>query len=727
MRFPVRRRSPALLPSLLVLALTALAGTATPASSAPDARTAALEARATSGALYDRVLPFARLDQLDGTPGAPVVTTARFRQAASEWTRASLVAPLRGGLATLDAAARAGRAAHAVPLAFLDADFDRVAAGAALSENAPLVRARTFTFAPLVSRTYHGADVVFRADASTWLGDGAAPVRFAFDADDGAGWREVAMGTDMRVRYSSPGARVLRARVTRADGTVAEARAAFEVAALAAPAPDDTLAITANVAYQGQFGTGSAYVYRAPGHATLLNPVVVVEGFDTDNSMGWDELYALLDQQGLIETLRADGFDCVVLDFADATDAIQKNAFVVAALVSEVRSQMPGGATMAMVGASMGGLCSRYALAWMEQQQIPHSVRTWISFDSPHGGADIPLGLQYWIDFFSSQSTGAADFRATLQRPAARQMLLHHFTTPATTSGVPDPLRATLLSDFAAVGDWPALPRLVSVANGSANGVTQGFAPGAQLIRYEFNNIVTAITGNVWAVPNVTSTTIFRGSIRILFSTTSQTVTVNNTQPWDGSPGGNRASMAELDTTAVPYGDIVSLYPSHCFIPTVSALALNTTNPFFDVAGTPGLVGLTPFDTVYVPAANQEHVFISPENAVWVRNELWQGVLDAAPGAARARLTLAAPAPNPSRGGVALAFTLPRAGRADLRVYDVSGREVAALASGTHAAGLHEARWDGRGADGRPAPGGVYFARLVTDDGAETRRVLRLR
>ncbi|MBI5168481.1 MAG: T9SS type A sorting domain-containing protein [Candidatus Eisenbacteria bacterium] len=711
-----------LLPALTV---ALLAGAASVACAAGP-RAAALEARATSGALYDRVLPLARLDQLDGSAAAPAVTTARFRQAVDEWTRASLVPPVRGGIAALDAAARAGRAAREVPLAFLDASFDRVQPGAALSESAPLTRARTFACAPLVPRTWHGDDVRFRFDASAWFGDGPAPARLEFDADDGAGWRAIGAGSTVHVRYSAPGTRVLRARTTRTDGTTAEARAVFEVAALAAPAPDDTLAITANVPYQGQFGTGSAYVYRASGHATLLNPVVVVEGFDTDNTMGWDELYALLDQQGLIETLRADGFDCVVLDFTDATDAIQKNAYVVAALVGRVRDEMPTGATMAVVGASMGGLCSRYALAWMEQQQIPHSVRTWISFDSPHGGADIPLGLQYWIDFFSSQSTGAADFRAILQRPAARQMLLHHFTTPATTSGTPDPLRATLLSDFAAVGGWPALPRLVSVANGSANGTTQGFAPGAQLIRYEFNNLVTAITGNVWAVPNVTSTTIFRGSIRILFSTTSQTVTVSNTQPWDGAPGGSRASMAELDTTAVPYGDIVALHPSHCFIPTVSAIALDTTNPFFDVAGTPGLAGLTPFDAVYVPSANQEHVLITPENAVWVRNELWQGVLDAAPGTAAAQLALAAPAPNPSRGGVTLTFTLPRAGRADLRVYDVSGREIATLARGARAAGLHEARWDGRDARGVPSPGGVYFARLVTDSGALTRRVLRL-
>jgi hypothetical protein len=305
-------------------------------------------------------------------------------------------------------------------------------------------------------------------------------------------------------------------------------------------------------------------------------------------------------------------------------------------------------------------------------------------------------------------------------------MLLYHFTTPAGTTGQADPLRPALLADFAAAGDWPALPRRVAIANGSSQRATQGFAPGSQLIQYSYSSLLTSITGNVWAVPDGASTRIFQGSIRILFSTTSQNVTVSGTLPWDGAPGGYRSSMTELDTTAAPYGDIVALHPSHCFIPAVSALAIPTSDPFFDIAGTPNLAALTPFDAVYAPAANQEHVLITPENAAWVRNEIWQGVLAVPEGDLPARANLSAAAPNPSRGEVALAFTLPRDGRAELRVYDVSGREVAVLANGHRAAGLHQARWNGRDARGAATPGGVYFARLVTESGSVTRRVLRL-
>jgi hypothetical protein len=186
---------------------------------------------------------------------------------------------------------------------------------------------------------------------------------------------------------------------------------------------------------------GDAYVYLAPGRTEIQNPAVVVEGFDLDNSMNWDELYALLNQENLIETLRADGYDAVVLNFADATDYLQRNAFTVVDLLQQIQAIVGPQTTVALAGASMGGLVSRYALAYMETNALPHSVRTFVSFDAPHLGANIPLGIQYWVNFFSDQSSDAAFFLSLLNRPAARQMLVYHYTDPAGSTGQPDPLR----------------------------------------------------------------------------------------------------------------------------------------------------------------------------------------------------------------------------------------------------------------------------------------------
>ena len=691
-----------------------------------------------TGVLYDRVLPLAHLEALDGTASAPAVDRARWRQAYDELRRASLAAPAGPDLAELDAGARASLRSGVVPLALLDRAFERVRPGALADGSlrlaggslvagpaSPLERSRAVAMAALAPPVHRGGEVVFALDPGRCFADDGLPPGLAVDFADGRGFRPVRPGERVRVRYATAGTRTLEARLTRADGSTAEARFTLAVSAEAAPAPDDTLHLTATVPFEGEYAGGDAYVCLAPGHAQLENPVVVVEGFDLDNSMGWDELYALLNQEGLLETLRADGFDAVVLDFADATVAVEANGLLVATLVQQVQEAIAPSATLALVGASMGALCSRYALVWLESQGLPHRVRTWISFDGPQAGADIPLGLQYWIDFFSDQSASAAEFLATLERPAARQLLLYHFTRPAGTTGEPDPLRDSLQAHLAVLGGWPEQPRRVAVANGSGDRLDQGFAPGEQLIRYEYSSLFVSLTGNVWAVPDQASGTIFQGSLRILFSTTSQTVTVSGTLPWDGAPGGLRASLTQLDTTSAPYGDIVALHPAHCFIPAISALALETSDPFFDVAGTAGLLDLTPFDAVYYPSANEEHVLITPASAAWLRAEIGLGVT-AVPGSDAAPRASLLAAPNPFARSARLAFTLARPGPVRLDLFDPGGRRVRALARGPREAGTHVVEWDGRDGRGALVPAGVYLARLEAGGEVLVRRVVRL-
>ena len=729
---------------LVSVSVPTLASAATPAraeASAPDPRFAPLERVARTGVLYDRVAPLAHLERHDGSAAAPVADLPTWRQAYDELRRASIAPPRGPDAASVLASARTSRRAGTVPLALLDRAFERVRPGALAdgaielgnagiqrADPSALIRSRAFLATALVPRVYRGADLEFvLAPENVFADEPIAPGTLAIDFDDGDGPRRVEPGERVRVAYERTGRRTLSLSLARSDGTVSRSRFALDVAALATPLPDDTLHVTATVPYQGQYGTGDAYLYLAPGHTALVNPLVVVEGFDLDNSMNWDELYQLLDQQGLIETLRAQGFDAVVLNFTDATLPIQQNGLLVAGLIQQVEGMIAPSTSVALVGASMGGLCSRYALAWLETQGIPHRVRTWISFDGPHAGANIPLGLQYWIDFFSGQSAAAAAFRATLERPAARQMLVNHFTVPGTATAGPDPMRATLIADFAALGDYPKLTRRVAIANGSGTGGDQGFAPGDQVIRYEYSSFLVSITGNVWALPNLTSRTIFNGSIRILLSTSSETVTISNSPPWDGAPGGSRASFTELDMTSAPYGDIVALHGSHCFIPTVSALGLTTSDPLYDIAGDAGLLAHTPFDAVYVPAANQEHVAITPENATWLESELARGVLDApAPGASPPVAMLRAAGANPFAGHARLVVELPGPREVDVAVYAIDGQRVRSLTHGPRPAGRSAVDWDGLDQRGTRARPGVYLVRMLAGTEASVRRIVKL-
>ncbi len=74
--------------------------------------------------------------------------------------------------------------------------------------------------------------------------------------------------------------------------------------------------------------------------------------------------------------------------------------------------------------------------------------------------------------------------------------------------------------------------------------------------------------------------------------------------------------------------------------------------------------------------------------------------------------------PNPTRGAVALRYTLPEAGVVRLTVTDVLGRTVAVVAEGVRVAGPHEAMLDARAL----APG-FYVVRLEVGGEATTRRV----
>jgi hypothetical protein len=90
-------------------------------------------------------------------------------------------------------------------------------------------------------------------------------------------------------------------------------------------------------------------------------------------------------------------------------------------------------------------------------------------------------------------------------------------------------------------------------------------------------------------------------------------------------------------------------------------------------------------------------------------------------------VSLLPPAPNPSRGGVALSFTLPEIALVDLSIFDVAGRHVATVHRGTAGARRTDLTWDGRDDSGREVASGVYFARLTAGSDVRARKIVLLR
>ena len=93
-----------------------------------------------------------------------------------------------------------------------------------------------------------------------------------------------------------------------------------------------------------------------------------------------------------------------------------------------------------------------------------------------------------------------------------------------------------------------------------------------------------------------------------------------------------------------------------------------------------------------------------------------------ASGAIASAFELAPPAPNPVRGRATVRYRLSNASRAELNLFDTTGRHVATLVAGTQTAGAHTATVDASG-----LAAGLYVLRLDTPDGTQTQMLTVVR
>lgn len=74
--------------------------------------------------------------------------------------------------------------------------------------------------------------------------------------------------------------------------------------------------------------------------------------------------------------------------------------------------------------------------------------------------------------------------------------------------------------------------------------------------------------------------------------------------------------------------------------------------------------------------------------------------------------------PNPFNPSTTISFSLPRSSDVSLKVYNVLGQTVTTILNQPMSAGRHEINWDASG-----LPSGVYFYRLATSMGIQTRKM----
>ena len=409
----------------------------------------------------------------------------------------------------------------------------------------------------------------------------------------------------------------------------------------------------------------------------LDKPIFLIDGFDPLDSRNVNALYDALNFEGgnLGDIVRANGYDVVVLNFPTyfreedqvwiygGADYIERNAMLLVELIKYVNNLKVGEKKNVIIGPSMGGLVARYALNYMESIDVDHETRLYISFDTPHAGANVPIGFQHMFNYLAyGLDTWVGDFSVEalrplvdrmLKSPAARQMLWDHFEPHLSDGNAefdnnnalpqPHPFFNIFYDAIDNVNsfEYPQNTRNVTILNGSSsvnpfydiNG--DPVNPGAQVLDGVIPNVTTGTDAylDVWYTPYINQTIpvseIYIDAPWFCFcDITSQAVAQSHghTDGVDTAPGGlfDIASIAEEYTgTDELVNNFISQIQTNyfTFIPSISAMDYFTNN-WYEYMNNPNI---PPFEAWSMPVENEVHMQLTNTNVEFALNEIFSG------------------------------------------------------------------------------------------------------
>jgi len=522
------------------------------------------------------------------------------------------------------------------------------------------------------------------------------PIRkLEVDFDNKRGFINLKPDSNYTIDYSTVGLKTLQFKITFEDGTIKTSQATLEVnysnkdynnlfnrAITTFTSSSTALPNLTPYSEPNYKGIGEYDVYLSPDNL-LDKPIFLVDGFDPADTRDIPSIYNLLNyfdgatNQNLGDKVRDEGYDVIVLNFPVYTrpedsavidggaDFIERNAMLLVELIGIINAQKIGNEQNVVIGPSMGGLISRYALNFMENQGSDPDTRLWVSFDAPHLGANVPIGFQFLFNkmAYGLQLGGLGGDQSIvslrplvddfLKSPAARQMLTDHFESHLVNPGDTDfdpnlklpakhpwsDLFFTALNGLTVSG-FPETSRNVSMINGSGinarypdNATTPSDIlpnfPALNVIGLVIGSGVTAATGNFsvrftpYTSQENTSGNIFIDTPFLCFCSDFVASAIVGAESFTDGIDAASGGLFDIGSLAGDFGGdplFTSFFAGlktdfFNFIPSVSSMAFEITNNEIDWFHTPSSIltaktttDTTPFDNWYMPDANEPHV-----------------------------------------------------------------------------------------------------------------------
>ncbi len=490
------------------------------------------------------------------------------------------------------------------------------------------------------------------------------------DFDDGGGPKKINSNEEKEITYFNTGVKNISIEEYTSNGTykcMSQLLVQNSIFLRIAPPtelvdPSGPFDKTAN--YNGQIISGSYKIYFGTNNLTgyIRKPLILVEGFDPNNTNDFTKIYAFGNNQSILDHLRSNNYDIIILNFTNANIKIQANGKLLESIIAEVNAKKVTNEDLVILGASMGGLVARYALAEMEHNNLNHHTRLFASLDTPHMGAYYPMCAQLLVNQLKKSCNSSFFVKDMLYdklKPifnqldcdAARQMLIYHYGTRILTSyGLlkfeSDALHDTFFNELNSLTPtgFPQKCKNIALSCGSGTGMPQsGHTVNTSFKYIDYDDIaenadikitMSSLTGGD-PLPNLilyldatfgqAYTLLGERKFLPYFSDTNLTnisLSYGEYQAYDGASGGNYQLMNKLlGEIKTAIGVDFTYSGSECFIPTSSALNLiggtnenisarfHFNNYQLEVDNYfPREIGPIYFDAMYVEDNNRPHL-----------------------------------------------------------------------------------------------------------------------
>lgn len=460
---------------------------------------------------------------------------------------------------------------------------------------------------------------------------------YRVDFGDGKGETEIILDQIVTVKYATSGQKLIKIKMTDRSGRIYNCLSTVEVD----PKENNTASLKSIITsssgsvsgrdYNGASATLDYQIFYAGTDQILDKPFFVIEGFDPFNYSG--SAYSWVSHYSLLSYLRNQGYDVICVDYQNGMDYIQRNAYALEALIKNVNQTKNQYCLQkrenVILGLSMGGLVVRYALTDMQSRDENHDTRLYISYDSPHQGANVPLSFQTLVKRLSNYGLltilGLTPFFDNSQLEQAYNILISPAAQQLLILG--GDLHSSFYSELASLG-FPNC-RNIALANGSMQSTLYPTIQYGSLLAELDVEITGGLLVNMdadcYALDNNTNSRIYYDNFGI-FSWFWQYA---NSLPYDNAPGGcYNYSYFGLDAQSISEslpGNNSQLNinsEGFCFVPTASAFNIGFSSSTLQAPITNS--GQTSFNDIFINnySDNENHIQLTTQKRNWILSQV---------------------------------------------------------------------------------------------------------